>query len=98
MLKKIQLTHFRSFFQTEVDIENINVLIGGNDSGKSNFISLFSMLNYIQIGRLGDWIINKGGFDNIVFNGIKENEFITLGFFFDTESSNGQNIYELSLT
>jgi len=95
MLKKIQLTHFRSFCQTEVDIKNINVLIGGNGSGKSNFISLFTMLNYIQIGRLRDWIVNKGGFDNIVYNGIQENEFFNLRFFFD--SSNLQNIYELSL-
>ncbi|TGN99884.1 hypothetical protein PN36_32225 [Candidatus Thiomargarita nelsonii] len=39
MLKKIQLTHFRSFFQAEVEIKNINVLIGGNGSGKSNFIN-----------------------------------------------------------
>jgi predicted ATPase len=97
MLKKIKLTHFRSFFETEVDIENINVLIGGNGAGKSNFISLFAMLNYIQIGRLGDWIANKGGFDNIVYNGIQENEFINLSFSFDAESSKGQNIYELSL-
>jgi predicted ATPase len=97
MLKKIQLIHFRSFFQTEVDIKNINVLIGGNGAGKSNFISLFPMLNYIQIGRLGDWIANKGGFDNIVYNGIQENEFINLSFFFEAESANGQNIYELSL-
>jgi len=95
MLKKIQLTHFRSFFQAEVEIKNINVLIGGNGSGKSNFISLFAMLSYIQIGRLGDWITNKGGFDNIVYNGIQENEFINLRFFFD--ASNGQNIYELLL-
>ncbi len=97
MLQKIQLTHFRSFFQIEVEIRNINVLIGGNGSGKSNFISLFSMLNYIQIGKLGDWIANKGGFDNIVYNGIQENEFIHFSFFFETEGSNGQNIYELSL-
>jgi predicted ATPase len=95
MLKKIQLTHFRSFCQTEVDLKKINVLIGGNGSGKSNFISLFTMLNYIQIGRLEDWIVNKGGFDNIVYNGIQENEFLNLRFFFD--SSNLQNIYELEL-
>lgn len=97
MLKKIKLTHFRSFFQTEVDIKNINVLIGGNGAGKSNLISLFAMLNYIQIGRLGDWVANKGGFDNIVYNGVQENELINLSFFFDTKSSNGQYIYELSL-
>jgi len=97
MLKKIQLTHFRTFCQTEVEIKNINVLIGGNGSGKSNFISLFTMLNYIQIGRLGDWIVNKGGFDNIVYNGIQENESLNLRFVFDAESSNVQNIYELSL-
>ena len=97
MLKKIQLTNFRSFFQTEVEIKNINVLIGGNGSGKSNFISLFSMLNYIQIGRLRDWIANKGGFDNLVYNSIQENELINFSFFFDAENSDGQNIYELSL-
>ncbi len=71
MLNKIQLTHFRSFCQTEVNLKNINVLIGGNGSGKSNFISLFTMLNYIYIGRLRDWVINKGGFYNIIYKGIQ---------------------------
>ncbi len=94
MLKKIKLSNFSSFSQIEVDIKNINILIGGNGSGKSNFISLFSMLNYIYIGRLRDWIANKGGFDNLVYNGIQENESINLSFFFDTQAS---NIYELSL-
>lgn len=97
MLKKIQLTHFRSFFQTEIEIKNINVLIGGNGSGKSNFISLFSMLNYIQIGKLGDWMANKGGFDNIVYNGIQENELINFSFFFESKNLGGQHVYELSL-
>lgn len=97
MLKKVSLTNFRSFCQTEVDIKNLNILIGGNGSGKSNFISLFSMLNYIHIGRLGDWIANKGGFDNIVYNGIQENEDVNLSFFFETQYHGVQNIYELSL-
>jgi predicted ATPase len=97
MLKKIQLTNFSSFCQTEVYIENINVLIGGNGSGKSNFISLFTMLNYIHIGRLRNWVVNKGGFDNIIYNGIQENEYINLRFFFDAHAQNAQNIYELSL-
>ncbi|MEN8219337.1 MAG: AAA family ATPase [Pseudomonadota bacterium] len=94
MLKKIQLTNFISFGKTEVDLESINILIGGNGSGKSNFISLFTMLNYIHIGRLRNWVINKGGFDNIIYNGIQENESINLRFLFDAQF---QNIYELSL-
>ncbi len=94
MLRKIKLSNFRSFSKSEADIKNINVLIGGNGSGKSNFISLFSMFNYIYMGKLRNWIANKGGFDNLVYNGIQENESIRLSFFFDTQSS---NIYELSL-
>ena len=97
MLNKIQLTNFRSFYQTEVNLKNINVLIGGNGSGKSNFISLFTMLNYIYIGRLRDWVINKGGFDNIIYKGIQENESLSVRFFFDAQTKNTQNIYELSL-
>jgi predicted ATPase len=94
MLKHIKLSNFRSFSQTEVDIKNINVLIGGNGSGKSNFISLFSMLNYIYIGRLRDWIVNKGGFDNLVYNGIQENYSISFSFLFDNQAL---NVYDLSL-
>ncbi|WP_069471969.1 hypothetical protein [Candidatus Marithrix sp. Canyon 246] len=61
----------------------------------SNFRSFSNtqVLNYIYIGRLRNWITNKGGFDNLVYNGIQENESISLRFFFDAQSS---NVYDLS--
>lgn len=97
MLKKIELKNFRSFGQCNIDLNNINLLIGGNGSGKSNFISLFKLLNYIGDARLELWIAEKGGFDNIVYRGIQENNSIDIKFYFDTEDHKNLNIYFLKL-
>ena len=97
MLKTIKLKNFRSFGECSVDFSNINILIGGNGSGKSNFISLFVLLNYIGKAQLRTWVAMKGGFDNIVYKGIQENDAIDIEFIFDSKTKDLLNIYELSL-
>jgi predicted ATPase len=97
MLKTIKLKNFRSFGECSVDFSNINILIGGNGSGKSNFISLFVLLNYIGKAQLNTWIKLKGGFDNIVYKGIQENDSIDIEFIFDSKKEGFLNIYGLSL-
>jgi predicted ATPase len=96
MLKTISLNNFRSFRDVSVSLKPINVLIGGNGAGKSNFISLFSMLEAIEMGRLSDWVAAKG-FDNLLFGGIEESSQFTLRLDFDAKYPETYNVYALTL-
>jgi len=40
-LKHVRLEGFRSIKQGEVSLRALNILIGGNGAGKSNFVSFF---------------------------------------------------------
>ncbi len=59
-------------------LKNLNILIGSNGTGKSNFISFFRMLNEMipnnsnESGRLQSFITLQGGADRILSYGIKE--------------------------
>lgn len=97
MLKTIELNNFRSFRDVKVELKPINLLIGGNGAGKSNFISLFSMLEAIEMGRLSDWVAAKG-FDHLLFDGIEESQAFRVRLDFDASQSDAYNVYDLTLS
>ena len=69
MLKSIRLSNFKSISSEPVSLGNLNVLIGANASGKSNFVDglrfIYSALNdglSVAIGRRFGWenVITRG--------------------------------------
>lgn len=46
-IKRIRATNFKSFDELDVDLARLNVLIGPNASGKSNFVEIFEFLRDI---------------------------------------------------
>lgn len=50
---------------------SLNVLIGANGAGKSNFITFFRMLNEMAEGRLEKWTGIQGGADRVLTFGLK---------------------------
>jgi len=61
----ITVKGFKSIASLRLDLRPINVLIGANGSGKSNFISVFSFLHEISEGRLQDYVRRAGGADQV---------------------------------
>ena len=63
-------------------LRRLNVLIGANGAGKSNFVSYFRMISELVEGRLQKWTAQQGSADRIVSFGIKETNKIesSLGF------------------
>jgi predicted ATPase len=57
-------------------MRSLNVLIGANGTGKSNFISYFRMLGEVVEQRLQYWTSQQGSADRIVSFGIKETDSI----------------------
>jgi predicted ATPase len=53
-------------------LNQINVLIGANGVGKSNFFSYFRMMGKLVAKRLQVWISRQGGADRILTYGVKE--------------------------
>lgn len=55
----------------KLHLNDLNVLIGANGVGKSNFVSYFTMLNELVEGRLQVWASKQGGADRILSYGVK---------------------------
>lgn len=62
-IKKIKIANFKSFKDLEVELGRFNVLIGGNASGKSNFVQIFKFLRDIKDYGLDNAISMQGGIE-----------------------------------
>ncbi len=65
-----------------LDLGPLNILIGTNGSGKSNFISFFSMLRNLVDGRLQQYITKGGQAPSFLYQGQKQTESIKAAFHF----------------
>lgn len=69
MLKHIEIQGYRSLKDVSLDMEPLNVLIGPNGGGKSNFMDLFRLLKAGAHGELAEAVARRGGLRNVVFRG-----------------------------
>ncbi|WP_200942807.1 AAA family ATPase [Rhizobium sp. Leaf384] len=92
-LDKIRIKGFRSIKDQTVALGPINILIGGNGSGKSNFIEAFKLLREISEGRLTEYVKRSGGADRILHFGTKETESLQFKAYFNDSVDQ----YEISL-
>ena len=91
-LNQITIQGFKSIQQLEsFELSSLNVLIGGNGAGKSNFIDVFRMLRAMMSSNLGGFAMQRGGADGFFFGGPKQTPEIKLAFDF------GNNEYRLTL-
>ncbi|MFI5461075.1 MAG: AAA family ATPase [Isosphaerales bacterium] len=65
----------------------INLLIGANGSGKSNFVGVFSLLRALRQGRLVDYTDARGGAERILHFGSKATKEIELEISFRDDSN-----------
>lgn len=89
----IEIKGYKSIKSTRVDLAPINILIGANGSGKSNFISFFDFLNRIYNKKMNDYIALNGGDNKFLHNGKKQTDAIS----FRMEFNNGRNGYSAIL-
>lgn len=74
----ISVSGFKSLAAVEVDLRPINVLIGANGSGKSNFLGVFEFLNAMRNGRLQNYVAHAGGADKLLHFGSKTTREISI--------------------
>ncbi|MDT3740476.1 MAG: AAA family ATPase [Candidatus Kapabacteria bacterium] len=92
MINKILIQGYKSIRNLEIELSNLNILIGANGVGKSNFISFFEMLSNIYDKNLQNYTLEQGGADNLLYFGSKVTNRIYTKIFFENT-----NCYELSL-
>ncbi|MBY0545002.1 MAG: AAA family ATPase [Gammaproteobacteria bacterium] len=72
-IKFLTIRGFKSIKKLDdFELGDLNVLIGSNGAGKSNFVSYFKMLGELVEARLQSWTMNQGSADRILSFGIKE--------------------------
>lgn len=92
-IKQLTIKGFKSIkLLDKFQLNSLNVLIGANGVGKSNFISYFRMLGEMMALHLQTWTTNQGSADRIVSFGVKETskiqsfiEFGLNGYLFELE-------------
>jgi len=92
-LKKLTLKGFKSI-ESLVDFElpSLNVLIGANGSGKSNFVDFFRLLRAMADESLQKFVTEHGGADGFFYMGPRHTRQISAHLEF------GENIYEFDLS
>jgi predicted ATPase len=80
----ITVQGFKSIASVErVALSRINLIIGANGSGKSNFISAFSFLNTIRDGNLQNFVKRAGGANRLLHFGSKTTSLMRFHISFD---------------
>ncbi len=84
-LSQIRVSGFKSINQCKVDFGDINILIGSNGSGKSNFISIFTLLQSIISGNL-KYYTARVGMSSLFYMSPQYTDSIKIEFFFGLNS------------
>jgi len=89
----IEIQGYKSIKAVKLNLAPINILIGANGSGKSNFISFFEFLNKLYERNLQEYIALKGGQEKLLFQGSKITDKISSHISFN----DGVNGYSFTL-
>ena len=84
-LSRMTISGYKSIKACDIAFGKINVLIGSNGAGKSNFISAFSLLQNILSKNL-QVSVAKSGVNALLYNGRKATEEIAFEVFFGNNS------------
>ncbi len=91
-LSSLSISGFRSIRELkELPLTNLNVLVGANGAGKSNFVDFFRLLRAMYEKALANFVRDSGGADTLCFEGPKVTPIISAHLKF------GQNEYRFAL-
>ena len=77
-LKHIKVSGFKSIKSLDLKMGAVNLLIGANGAGKSNFISLFTFLSQLSQGKLKTYIEQQGFASAFFYFGTKQTSKISI--------------------
>ena len=106
MIERIIIQNYKSIRDASIDLRSINILIGENGAGKSNFISFFELVKALYDQRLTGYMLAHGGISSQLYRGIKYSNYIggiidynnTNAFFFELKPRQGGEMAYVSVT
>ena len=87
----IEIEGYKSIRKQKIELRPINILIGANGSGKSNFISFFELLRSVSEKNIRTYVEMKGGLDKFLFQGKK----ITDEIYFEIGINNNTDFFTI---
>lgn len=90
-LERIEISGYKSIRELNLTLGNLNVLIGSNGVGKTNFISFFGLLNSMMENNLQLHVARKGAADSFLYFGRKATPKLSAKLYF------GRNGYFFTL-
>jgi predicted ATPase len=81
-LSRIVLKGFKSIAECDLELSKLNVLIGANGAGKSNFIGFFRMVGQLLEENLQVFVSRQGGPDALLHFGRKTTEQLDFELYF----------------
>ncbi len=85
IIKQIEAHNFKSFEHFQIDLRNLNILVGPNAAGKSNFIRIFKFLRNVVRHSLNDAISIEGGVEHFRNIGLGNKENLRFRITYDPE-------------
>lgn len=92
MIDYLEIKGYKSIKNLELEMKPINILIGSNGVGKSNFVSFFKLINAIFNERLQKYIVEEKA-DNLLYFGRKTTEFLYGKLIFNSGNGNNNAYY-----
>lgn len=76
MIDYIEISGYKSIRECKLQLGAVNVLIGANGAGKSNFLSFFELVHAIYNQKLGAFTLKKGGANHLLYKSSKKTDTI----------------------
>lgn len=86
-MDRIEIKGYKSIKELDLKLNPINILIGANGSGKSNFLSFFEFLRNLYIQNLRKYVALQGGTDRVLHKGSKITTEISAKLHFDNKTN-----------
>ena len=96
-IKEVELSGYKSINNSTLKFNNLNIFIGANGSGKTNYISFFQMMNYYLSNEngLSEFVGRHGGAEYLMYFGTRVTDTIKAKLIIHTER--GENEYSVEL-
>jgi predicted ATPase len=90
-IKKLTIEGYKSIRKLDFELRSLNILIGANGAGKSNFVGFFRLLREMIEQRLQLEVSTEGGADLLLYMGPRITKEVVAKLYF------GNNGYEFAL-
>ncbi|KIM07528.1 MAG: hypothetical protein KU28_06195 [Sulfurovum sp. PC08-66] len=64
-LKRLYIHNYKSFYDTTIELGKFNIVVGENNSGKSNLIDVLEFISIVQLKGYEQAILEKDGYEKI---------------------------------